>query len=80
MHHRKFGKASMKTESGWLVEKGPLDGRHYYVGIDEDGLCWTPDSTKALRLARKEDAESLQTMFRSGEVRVAEHGWSDFRQ
>lgn len=47
------------TETGWLIETRDSNGKPRWWGdLDGDGLAtWTADSFKAIRFARKEDAE-----------------------
>lgn len=63
--------AAPKDELAWLVERGsPVE----YAYMDDMGVHWTSDPNKAMRLARREDAE----MFAAGSddaVRVCEHMW-----
>lgn len=59
-------------ESGWLLEK-MHNGNVHYIAADYV-LEWTDDPNKALRLARREDAEALTTIVEDCE-RIAEHGW-----
>jgi hypothetical protein len=49
--------AAADTEFGWLIEvKGAVDGRYSWYTGGPDGF-WTNDASKALRFARKQDAE-----------------------
>lgn len=62
------------TEYGWLVENGrnPPDLR--YRTMDNSGITWTDDHNKALRFARRADAE----MFAAEDEdawRIAQHAW-----
>ena len=59
-------------ESGWLLEK-MYEGSIWYVTIDQL-LTWTTDPNKALRLARREDADMLATVVDDCE-KVSEHQW-----
>lgn len=59
-------------ESGWLLEK-MHEGNVHYVCAD-NVLQWTDDPNKALRLARRDDAEALATIVEDCE-KIAEHGW-----
>lgn len=72
----------MREESGWVIERGDSDAsRPFYWG----GACgWTYDNLCAVRFARKEDAESVETTlrwererkgFQPHNNRIAEHGW-----
>lgn len=62
-----------KDEMGWLVEDGNLN-KTMYRCMDETGIHWTDDPNKAIRFARREDAE----MFAAGDEdawRIVEHMW-----
>lgn len=58
--------------SGWLLEK-MHNGSVHYIAADYV-LEWTDDPIKALRLARRKDAEALCTIVEDCE-KIAEHGW-----
>lgn len=63
----------MATEFGWLVEDGT--GRRYRT-MDQMGTHWTEDAFKAIRFARRADAE----MFAAGDEdawRIVEHVFTD---
>ena len=76
----------MATELAWLIE---TDGPHYLYLDTIGGLNlfrWTRDANKALRFARKRDAEAAYDGFRKIEpdlfsfpthqaVMSVEHGW-----
>lgn len=62
----------VSDESGWLLEK-MHNGNVHYIAADYM-LRWTDDPNKALRLARREDAEALTTIVEDCE-KIAEHGW-----
>lgn len=60
-----------KDELAWLVER---DSPAEYAYMDDMGIQWTGDPNKAMRFARRDDAE----MFAAGSddaVRVCEHMW-----
>lgn len=59
--------------AGWLLEK-MREGSVWYVTVDQL-LTWTADPNKALRLARREDAEMLSEIVDDCE-RIAEHEWT----
>lgn len=59
-------------ESGWLLEK-MHEGNVHYVCAD-NVLQWTDDPNKALRLARRDDAEALATIVEDCE-KIASHEW-----
>lgn len=59
-------------ESGWLLEK-MHNGQVHYISADYV-LQWTDDPNKALRLARRKDAEALCTIVDDCE-KIASHEW-----
>jgi hypothetical protein len=59
-------------ESAWLLEK-MHEGNVHYIAAD-NMLQWTDDPNKALRLARREDAEALCTIVEDCE-KIAGHEW-----
>lgn len=79
----------MKTEFAWLIE---TDGPHY-IGVSNLGgtyrFEWTRDANKAVRFARKADADLTADALREGQPklfdfpthqawRLVEHGWDVF--
>lgn len=61
-------------EFGWLVENGKSAPDTRYRMMDELGIQWTDDPNKALRFARRVDAEG----FAAGDEdawRIVEHAW-----
>ena len=76
----------IKTEFAWLIE---TDGPHYICNDTLGGgarFGWTKDAAKALRFARKEDAdnamyalvETTPKLFdfpTNQAARAVEHGW-----
>lgn len=61
-----------RDEVGWLVESGGHVPR--YRTMDASGIHWTDDPNKAIRFARRADAE----MFAAGDEdawRITEHMW-----
>lgn len=70
---RKYWQLKPKPELGWCLEKD-FDGELHYAYVNGDtGFGWTTDNLKALRLSRKEDADSLAELLVVD--RVAEHMW-----
>lgn len=78
-----------KTDFAWLIE---TDGPHY-IYLDRVGqadlIRWTRDAGKAIRFARKVDAEAMLDGLRRIEpslfefptlqhVRAIEHGWDGY--
>jgi hypothetical protein len=67
----------LSTDFAWLIERdGPLYWTAPSAMLDErDG--WSPDHLRAIRFARKEDAERVAKYFtRHDDCRAVEHGWS----
>ena len=61
-------------ETAWLVERGD-SGPPRYRTMEQGSIVWTDDVNKALRFARRQDAE----MFCADDAdawRVAEHMWT----
>lgn len=74
--------APQPAESAWLLEKS-IDGiPHWFTGKYYNDLCWSRDSTHAMRFARREDAARflsepwLASKNRIGAF-VSEHCWFD---
>jgi len=70
---------TVTVESGWLIEDAdsPAYAPAYFAG-GPAGPAFTPDHFKAMRFARKDDAEAFALMS-SGTldgVRIAFHEWS----
>lgn len=65
-------------ETGWLLETGSTSAPSYLTLTQRGHRAWTPDHMKALRMARREDAEM---MFRTLPedmnymVRISQHSW-----
>ena len=73
----------MSTEYGWLVER-PEDVGAVWLCFDDGGQPeWTTDADRAIRLQRKEDADSLIAMMHYMEwfdldgVFSTDHCWED---
>jgi hypothetical protein len=62
-------------ESGWCVERGPASAPNY-LHVDGGLLAWTPDHMKAMRFARRADAEQITEIVDDAD-RIAEHAWHD---
>lgn len=76
-----------KTETGWLIEcigtphpiwyaAGPRSRWEWQRTLDTP-YAWTTDASKALRFARKEDAETLIHLESFQQVIATEHAWCD---
>lgn len=67
------------TEFAWLIEVRPLvegDGGPFYYGANpKGGLGCTTDNMKAIRFARKEDAEAMIVAMGWANMVAVEHGW-----
>lgn len=61
-------------ETGWVLTKHDK-GALWYIGVTDSGMLgWTDDNLKALRLARREDADKLAEICDDVE-KVEEHQW-----
>ena len=61
-------------EIGWLVERGKTTP--FYLCVkDWFGFSWTADSLKAIRFARREDAEQIMKLTESVDCKATEHQW-----
>ena len=67
-----------QREIGWLVEN--VDSEWAYCQVKPyRAFKWTRDSVKALRFARREDAESAIMFMQSSEsLKATEHSWSGY--
>lgn len=76
----------MAAETGWLIEKQPVDGDGKWTGgiVWWDGIGWTTVADRAIRYARKLDAERALHAARSYDgahaailfgAYVLEHQW-----
>jgi len=63
------------VETGWVLIRDGATGGLEYIGVDSGFLNWTPDNLKALRLARREDADALAEIVDDCE-RIEEHQWT----
>jgi hypothetical protein len=75
----KFSKnaaVSANVETGWLIERA-LGGAPIYYGKDDevDALGWTKDHARAIRYARREDAQMQIEDIGWTEARPVEHQW-----
>lgn len=60
-------------ETGWLVERGG-NGTPMYRTLEQGVPVWTADSLKALRFARREDAELFAAEDEDAWL-ITEHSW-----
>lgn len=69
--------AQAYEQCGWVLEKGPLDAP-VYLTVEQFMFSWERDLAKALRLARRRDAEALCTIVEDAEhireVRLIDQG------
>lgn len=65
-------------ESGWCVERGAASSP-MYLHVQNGLLNWTPDHMKALRFARRADAEQITEIVEDAD-RIAEHVWMSSEQ
>lgn len=61
-----------QDETGWLMENGEVISK--YIGVIDGALRWTDDNLKALRLARRADAEALCEIVDDC-WQIVEHMW-----
>jgi hypothetical protein len=61
-------------EIGWLIERRDMNMPHWLTVINEM-FDWTTDSTIAIRLCRREDADRLAEIFSNEDIAVTENSW-----
>ena len=70
--------SSDRTQYGWLIENGKKQGEglaYRFIDNDNGGWGgWTEDHNKAIRFARREDAEQFAHHDEDA-WRIVEHGW-----
>jgi len=68
------------VETGWLIELGTSVSAtpSWYCGDFDD--CWTTDSLKAIRYARKEDAQRVIDSIGWTEAFPTEHQWLGYKR
>lgn len=67
------------SEYGWVIEGAwsHVQSPDYWVGSS----AWSQDHNRALRFARKQDAEQAASMMLDGiNVRICEHAWTRARR
>ncbi len=70
---------TFREETGWLIEIVDGGVPAYWGRGGEDGvLGWTADHIKALRFARKEDAEMVIEEYGWTRARAVDHMWCDY--
>lgn len=66
------------NETGWVIEGAwsHVQSPDYWVGSS----AWSQDHNRALRFARKQDAEQAAALMLDGiRVRICEHMWTNRR-
>jgi len=64
----------VESETGWLLERNITPEGPEYLTVDVGRFGWTTDNLKALRLARREDADALAEIIDDCQ-HVREHQW-----
>jgi hypothetical protein len=68
-----------RVQAGWVIENGKKEGdglAYRFMDNDHGGVVgWTPDKDKALRFARRDDAEAF-AYHDEHAWRVTQHLWS----
>lgn len=63
------------AEGGWVIElaASPVSSPNYWAGSS----LWVPDHMKAIRFARKKDAQQAADFMLDGmKIRICEHAWN----
>jgi hypothetical protein len=69
-----------ETERGWLIEHAQsLHSLPSYLTTRCDWYDWTSDSLRAIRFARREDADAVAGAIGDDAGRVCEHVWDAAR-
>lgn len=70
-------RAISAVETGWLIEhEDEPKWLTLKPGEAAYEVCWTKESTEALRFARRVDADDYASTFMDeGPVRITEHAW-----
>ena len=76
----KTGEPARPIEIGWLIETNLIDSAvPHYMTVRLGLFDWTIQSSKAVRCARKEDAErmipKIAELWPNGVLRITEHQW-----
>jgi len=64
----------MEQETGWLIETADSTRAPRWWAPQAD-MQWTSDASKALRFARKEDAETMIEFICIDRAKATEHMW-----
>jgi hypothetical protein len=80
MAHNPAEALNMANEIGWVLVKYVEPGHEIrYLTVDPVGLFdWSASHLRALRIARREDADALSAIIDDAEA-VEEHSWSCIR-
>jgi hypothetical protein len=70
----KQASSDVNMASGWCIERGPALAPNY-LHVNGGLLNWTPDHMKAMRFARRADAEQITDIVEDAD-RIAEHVWT----
>ena len=62
-----------RDETGWVIEQYIASTLHYWTGCPRK--YWSTDNARALRFARRCDAECMQSWHAESAGRVVEHMW-----
>jgi len=64
---------SPTPETGWLIER--RSPHPEWLTVRAGMFDWTTDSLKAIRLCRRQDADTLAEIFENEDIRIEEHQW-----
>lgn len=71
---KKASSSITSNETAWLIERREPNPEYLYV-VDWFDFHWTTDSLKAIRFARREDAEQMLRMTETEVCFAVEHEW-----
>lgn len=58
---------------GWLIER--WRDRPEWLFVEGEVFAWTPDSLKAIRFCRRQDAEQVASVIGEDAERITQHMW-----
>lgn len=64
---------TQQIETGWLLERRS-GNKIEWLALEHGDWVWTEDSLRALRFARKQDADAMSEIISDTEY-VTEHQW-----
>lgn len=70
----RYSERESSEESGWVIELAASEpcSPQYWAGSS----LWVPEHLKAIRFARKQDAQQAADFMLDGmKIRICEHGW-----